>query len=245
MQSRVANIGRGFSWLTEAVSYFTASPLAWIAAIVVLFIISIVVNIIPFGSLLMNVFYPVIVGGYMIGCAAHKNGYKFEFQHIFTGFSEPYFKRLVLVGVINLCATIVIVVLLIILIFTALGGMEFLHQLDLEQYDQIPGHLTEMLMLLLIAAALFLPLVMAMWFAPVIIISSEEDTLSALKLSLNACIKNILPFTVYGLFLFVLSIIAAIPFMLGYLILLPILTASVYVSFLDCFEQESETNQGF
>ena len=233
-----ANVGRGLAWITEALPYFTRNPLGWIAAMIVLFIISIVLGIIPFGSLVINILYPVVVGGYMLGCAAHQQGDSFEFQHIFAGFQEAYFKRLAMLGVIYLVATILVIILLVILVIVGFGGMEFLQQLEGGQIEDVSSNTTEFMLLILISATLFLPLIMAMWFAPVIIIHSDESSLSAMMLSFNACLKNILPFTLYGLIVFILAILAAIPIMLGYLILLPVLSASVYVAFLDCFNSE-------
>ncbi len=80
---------------------------------------------------------------------------------------------------------------------------------------------------------------MAMWFAPIIIISSEKTALSAMLLSFTACLKNILPFILYYIVVSILVFIAFIPFMLGLLVLIPLVSASVYVSYLSCFKSDT------
>ena len=237
-----ASFGRGYAWIAEALPYFTRNPLGWIASMIILFLISMVVILIPLGSFVLNIFYPVVVGGFMLGCIAHKEGGSFEFQHIFAGFKEPYFKRLAILGAIYTGATIMAVILLAILAFVMLGGFEFLQQFEQAQVEDISAYGPDFLLLTLIAMALFTPCIMAIWFAPAIVISSEETAVSAMLMSFNACLKNSLPFTLFGIVAFILIILASIPLMLGHLVLLPVLSASVYVAFLDCFKMDTSND---
>lgn len=231
------SFSRGLSWITEALPYFTRNPLGWIAAMAVFFLISIVLAVIPLGSFVLNMFYPVIVGGFMLGCIAHKEGGSFEFQHLFAGFKDPYFKRLALAGVFYTIASFVVIVLLCVLVFV-LFGLEVVQKIGQGQIEDITQLAPDLLLFSLIAITLITPCIMAIWFAPVIIITSEETALSAMQMSFNACFKNMGPFTLYGLVLFILAILAFIPLLLGYLVLIPILSASVYVAFLDCFKSD-------
>ena len=237
-----ASFGRGYAWIAEALPYFTRNPLGWIASMIILFLITMVVSLIPLGSFVLNIFYPVVVGGFMLGCIAHKEGGSFEFQHIFAGFKEPYFKRLAILGAIYTGATIMAVILLAILAFVMLGGFEFFQQLEQAQVEDISAYVPDFMLLTLIAMALFTPCIMAIWFAPAIVISSEETAVSALLMSFNACVKNTLPFTLFGIVAFILIILASIPLMLGHLVLLPVLSASVYVAFLDCFKMDTSND---
>ncbi len=237
-----ASIGRGYSWIAEALPYFTRNPLGWITAIIVFFLISMVIGLIPLGTFVLNIFYPVVIGGFMLGCKAHKEGDLFEFQHIFSGFKEPYFKRLVLLGVIYTIVTLIAIILMAILAFVMLGGFDFFQQLEQAQVEDVLTYTQEFMFLTLIAITLFTPCIMAIWFAPAIVISSEETTVSAMLMSFNACLKNILPFTLYGIVAFILLILASIPLMLGHLVLLPVLSASVYVAFLDCIKIDTSND---
>jgi hypothetical protein len=232
------SFGRGYAWIAEAWPYFARNPLGWIGAMVVFFILSMVVGIIPLGGIVLNIFYPVVVGGFMLGCIAHKEGGSFEFQHMFAGFKEPYFKRLAMLGLFYTLLTFAAIILLGVLAFVMLGGFEFFQEIEQAQIEDVSAYATDIMLLTLIGATLFTPCIMAIWFAPTIIISSEEMALSAMLLSFNACLKNILPFALYGIIVFILVIIASIPLMLGYLVLLPVLSASVFVSYLDCFKSD-------
>jgi uncharacterized membrane protein len=83
----------------------------------------------------------------------------------------------------------------------------------------------------------YLPLVMAIWFAPALIVLQGTEPWAAMKLSFIGCLRNILPFLIYGVVGIALAIVATIPLLLGWLVLGPVTVASVYASYCDIFEQ--------
>jgi uncharacterized membrane protein len=54
--------------------------------------------------------------------------------------------------------------------------------------------------------------------------------------SFRACLANIVPFLVYGLIGLVACVLATIPILLGWLILMPVLIVSIYTSYRDIFK---------
>jgi uncharacterized membrane protein len=48
-------------------------------------------------------------------------------------------------------------------------------------------------------------------------------------------LKNILPFLVYGILYLIFAFVASIPLLLGWLVLGPVLIASVYFSYTDIY----------
>ena len=78
---------------------------------------------------------------------------------------------------------------------------------------------------------------MAYWFAPVLIVLHGMSPVEAMKTSFMGCLYNILPFLVYGVVAMVLFFIAMIPLMLGLLVLVPMLIASVYIAYRDIYLQ--------
>jgi uncharacterized membrane protein len=107
-----------------------------------------------------------------------------------------------------------------------------------------------LLLPVLIMMALMLPVIMAYWFAPALVALEEVSAIEAMKLSFSACLKNILPFLVYGLAFFVIGILLSIAlgiisvihavlgilaFILWMLALIPVVTASVYTGYRDIF----------
>ena len=74
-----------------------------------------------------------------------------------------------------------------------------------------------------------------MWFAPALVFFNNMSPVDACKASLNACLKNILPFLILGLVIFVLAFFAALPVGLGFLVLVPVLAGTLYASYQDVF----------
>ena len=88
----------------------------------------------------------------------------------------------------------------------------------------------------LVAVGLSVPLMAAYWFAPALVVFRDVAPLEAMKASFFACLKNLLPFLVYGVILFVLCLIAMIPIGLGMLIMVPVMMGSIYASYVEIFE---------
>jgi uncharacterized membrane protein len=66
---------------------------------------------------------------------------------------------------------------------------------------------------------------------------AQHDVGAALKTSFGACLKNIVPFLIWSIAVFFLSILATIPLALGWLLLGPVLLASIYLSYRDIFHE--------
>jgi uncharacterized membrane protein len=87
----------------------------------------------------------------------------------------------------------------------------------------------------LIWLALMLPVVMAMWFAPCLVVFQQQGAMQAIQASFSGCMRNVMPFLVYGLILLVPAILATIPFALGWLVLGPLVVTSLYTSYKDIY----------
>ena len=87
------------------------------------------------------------------------------------------------------------------------------------------------LLAFLVFLALIVPLVMAIWFAPALVVLNDMSAIDAMKLSFKACLANIVPFLIYGLVLVGLSILALLTLGLGYLVLLPVIYITYYTSY--------------
>ena len=79
------------------------------------------------------------------------------------------------------------------------------------------------------------PLAMAIWYAPALVILNDIPAAEAMKLSFKGCLRNMVPFLVYGVVGIILAIIASIPLALGWLLLLPTMICSTYVSYREIF----------
>ncbi len=228
---RTVEAGRGIEWLKQGWQLFIRNPGMWIAIAVILMVIFIVLSFIPVvGGLAAQFLMPVFAGGILLGCRSLSGGGDFGIDHLFAGFKQNT-TNLILVGVFYLVGVIVITVL----VFLIGGGAAVTGGLigrGAGAGMAVGGFFVAMLVML----ALMVPLAMAVWFAPALVVFQNVAPLEAMKASFFACLKNIVPFLVYGVILFVLCMIAMIPFGLGMLVMVPVMMGSTYASYVEIFE---------
>jgi uncharacterized membrane protein len=110
---------------------------------------------------------------------------------------------------------------------------------DLENALTAGSVALSLLLTLLIFFALLIPLMMAYWFAPPLVVFHKLEPLQAMKMSFMGCLKNFVPFLVYGLLGLILAIAASIPLMLGWLVVWPMFIGSLYASYRDIYVGDS------
>jgi uncharacterized membrane protein len=229
-EGRTVDAGRGWDWIVEAFALFRRQPGMWILIVLLAGILFIVISIIPvLGSLANALLFPIFGAGLMLGCKSLDQGGTLEFAHLFAGFKQKT-SDLVLVGVFNLAGW----VLIFIAVAAVIGGGALMGLMR----GGMPGagiSIVSMLLAALIIAGLSVPLYMASWFAPALIVLHDLAPVAALKASFSACLRNWIPFLIYSIVLLVLCVVAAIPLGLGYLVLIPVLVASVYTAYRDIF----------
>lgn len=224
---------RGWSWIADGWTIFKAAPGLWIGIIVVFVLILFALALVPFvGFVGQYLLLPVFMGGIVLGCRAIEDGSGLEFNHLFAGFKDRA-GTLVAVGALYL-AGFVAVMVVVMLIFGAgiaamfIGGGQ---QPDMAQAGAAIG----ILLAVLVAIALSLPLVMAVWFAAPLVMFHNLGAVEAMKASFTGCLRNVVPFLVYGVVGMVLSVLATIPLGLGWLVLGPVFAATVYTGYRDIY----------
>jgi uncharacterized membrane protein len=203
-----------------------------VVLVIILFLIAIVLHFIPIlGPLVLYILSPVFFGGLMMGCKAQQNGEELEIMHLFAGFKKNT-NALITLGGIYLVGQIIILAVMFIL-----GGSAIISLMKGGETDlaAMTAALSGAMLAVLVGLALYVPLAMALWFAPALAIFNDMQPVPALKSSFNACLKNIVPFLIYGIAIFVLALIASIPLFLGFLVLVPVIFASVYISYRDIY----------
>ena len=228
--------GRGIKWITEGYGNHVHRDLgAWVGAALVFFVLSIVLSFIPFiGSIALMLISPVVMAGFMIGAREQKSGGSFTISHIFSGFDAP--------GQLMLLALFYFLGMMIVALLTlSIFGMSMLTALDTE--SGAPPNPAVLLLPVLVMLALMLPILMAYWFAPALIALDGLSAFEAMKQSFLGCLKNIVPMLLYGLAGLVLAVIAAIPLFLGYILLVPVIIASIYVAYSDIFPGSEEATE--
>lgn len=237
MEARAVALANGWQWIVEGWKLFRKNPLIWIVLIVVTVLLSILISLLPVvGTLALTLIYPVIAAGFMIGCRALDQGEELEIAHLFAGFTTRL-GDLLAVGVVYLVGSVAVLLVAGLIV----GGSTLTGLLigwgSPGHAELVAGAALGAILALLVAGALLIPLLMAIWFAPPLIVLRGVPALAAIRASFHACLKNILPLMVYGAVLLVLSIVASIPVFLGWLVLGPVLVATLYTSYLDIFSE--------
>lgn len=227
---RAVDAGRGWEWIASGFALFKKQPGMWILIVIVWFVCAFLLALVPFlGGLANMLLSPVIAAGLMLGCRALERDEELDIGYLFAGFKQNT-SNLVMLGLLMLVAMIVIMVPAMLIV----GGAGFLA----GKSGGLAGYAAlgmTMLLVVLVIIAVSIPIYMAIWFAPSLVIFHDMKPVEALKTSFFACLKNIVPFLLYGVILLVLTVIAAIPFGLGLLILMPVVIASVYTAYRDIF----------
>jgi uncharacterized membrane protein len=233
-QPRRVAMGRGSNWIAAGWRYFAANPGPWIGAAVVWLLISSVGSLIPVVSIAINVITPVFMGGLIAGCVDQDDGRPFRFDHLFSGFRDQ-FGPLAVLGLIQLGLFIGLVLALGIVVAGVLFAAGYADIFDNPNLIYDSGALLAVLLVTLIGLLVAMPIVMAMWFAPALVVHGKKAPVEALLLSFRGCMKNVMPFLPYGLLLLLLGVFVVATAFLGAMVVMPITVASIYVGYKDIF----------
>lgn len=229
-EPRSTGFTQGWQWIADGFGYFKKNPGPWIGAIVVWLLIAIGLSLIPLiGSIAFSITTYVWVAGFMLGCREQDKGNPFKFDYLFAGFSNNAGK-LILLSVISVLVSIVV--------FVGAFGTAYIAAItNPDAATDFTKDLAGIWLSFLVAMLILLPLMMALFFAPALIVLNDKPVLEAMKLSFIACLRNILPFLLYGFAALIIYIIGMIPLGLGLLVVIPTLIASVYTSYKAIFIQ--------
>jgi len=234
--------GAGIDWIGEGWRLFARAPLMWIISLFVMLVIAIVVGIVPIvGSLAMQVAQPVFLAGYVVACRSLETGGDFELEHLFAGFRKN-FASLLIVGLIFLAGSIAL--FLVFVFFAGFGIlMAYVNGGMSDVYPALMASGMSILIGTLVMLALMVPLVMLYWFAPALVMMHDMAPWAAMKESFRGCLKNVIPFIVYGFVMLVLCIVAMIPVFLGLLVWIPVAVASTYAAYRSIYTEQPESAQ--
>ncbi len=230
MGGRAVGAGQGWTWIADGFGLFKKAPGMWIALVIVLFVILVVLAFIPLlGAVATFLVMPLFVGGLMLGCRALQGGGELELNHLFAGF-KTHTANLVVLGALAIGGWIIVMLPVIAIVGT--GTMFGMMRGDAAGAAAMGG---SFVLAGLVAMALSIPIYMALWFAPALVVLRGLAPVAAVKESFLGCLKNIVPFLIYGLVMLVLGIVAAIPLGLGWLVLGPVAIASVHTAYRDIY----------
>ena len=231
LEPRSCSFDSGMGWIADGWRLFMASPGIWMVNFVIVAVITLVLGVIPLVSIIGNILGPVFTAGLLFGSRQLDEHGALQVEHLFSGFSENGGK-LAGLGALTIAMGIGIALIMIVLLFAVVGSVA------LTESAADPSQLgLSAILVVLVVVGLTVPILMAYWFAPALIVFHDVGIFDALKLSFVGCLRNMLPFLAYGLVMTVALIVALLPFLLGLLVLVPVIFGSMYASYRDVFTQ--------
>ena len=225
---------QGWEWIKQGYALFMKAPLLWIVLLFICLVAAVAISNVPVvGEPLVSLLMPAILVGLMAGCRALDQGEELELAHLFRGFKQ-HTSQLVTLGGISLVSQYLILGLMM-----AVGGTTLVGILMSGQPETDPNVMMQTIagasFAMLLGVVLFSTLMMAMQFAPMLVFFRNVPPLQAMKLSLRAFLYNVGPMLVYGITFMILAMLATLPMMLGWVVLLPLVFTSLYASYNDIF----------
>ncbi|MBP6563266.1 MAG: hypothetical protein KA214_07335 [Neisseriaceae bacterium] len=259
-QSRHAGVGA--DWISSAWRLFRGKTGMWIGLMILAIIGSMVVNAIaryvPFGEFIQFLLTPVLIGGLMLLCDHQYRTGEFDLGLVFRPFKTHLWPLLGLALI-----QVLYLVVLMVALYGLLGlflGFEVLAaiishdgMMNVTEYFASGGARMGFLILfvvgLLVAMLFYYALI---WFSPSLIVLHDVPAFSAVKMSLMAVKKNLLPGLVFYLLLTLLSLVCLLflmmtmmfmpLFLLLALILMvvlgPVMMITMYASYRSLFLRE-------
>lgn len=226
---RKVDASRAIEWLRQGWRIFVANPGAAIVIALIVIVVSIVLNAIPFVGMVANaLLMPIVTGGLMLGCRDAAAGSPLRVDHLFAGF-RTHATPLLTIGAFYMLGWIAVFGTAF-----AIGAGGAITGAMMGRGAEV-GFAAGGVVVGLIVMIAAVVLIMAMWFAPALVVFRGVPALESMKLSFAACARNLLPFLVYGLLTLIAFFIAVIPMALGLLVLLPVAFGSIYAAYRDIF----------
>jgi uncharacterized membrane protein len=235
----------GWLWIQHGYRLILRSPLQALSLATVVAMGLFLAMLVPLGGALLAIMImPVLMAGYMRICRSLEYNEKVVPGNIFAGFKTRTAQLASLGGMLLLG------ILLVSMVTAALGGSALNAILETYSKSQDINALAEALLApgsgvqlsLMVGLGLLFVLMLAMQFAPMLVFFDNKTPFEALKLSMRASIRNIVPFSVYSLIMQVIAFaLSVVPMGLGWIILLPLGLTSMYVGYRDLFSETKTT----
>ena len=192
---KVKQVGtkQGLQWILNGLYQFRQSPLIWIMLCSTLYAIIAILSFVLelYGLLTFIILFPALQAGLWTGCKALEKDEKLQFLHLFAGFKISPAPLLTL-GAISLVGQ-----LLIFGIISTIAGdvaMDYVMEgTRTNEETEVIKASGNMLSALIAGVILHVPFIMAIWFAPLLIVFDKMTPYAAMRLSFIACLSNFIP----------------------------------------------------
>lgn len=232
---------RGWRWIAEAFALFTRAPLPWLLMILVLMGIGWLLGQVPVaGGYVLYLLAPIFMGGIMHACRQLDSGGRAEAGDLFRGFRQNTYP-LIALGVVHLVGQMAIAGVMLNIAGPEIQGV-MRGEIPIDDPSVAkPEVQARAFQAMLATLALYVPLGMALWFSPSLVMLDGQPGLRALSLSVRACLRNLAPLLVYGAASTVLFLLALLPYGVGLVLWFPVMAITMYTSYRDVFAGTGRT----
>ena len=225
---KVKAVSSALQWYIDGWKSFMANPVNWVLMALIFLLMFFLLGMIPLlGFIAVYLILPVLQAGMLYAAEKTSKGEEVDIADLFIAFKmQDKRNALIILGGIMLLAIFIVGILSV----PVIGGGMLMSMDDVESSGVSIG-LGGMLFGILCGVVL----AMMFFYAPALIFLRNLSAIEAIKTSFSAAWKNITPFLLYLFIYGILAVIAAIPFGLGLLVLLPVAMAANYHSYRDIF----------
>jgi hypothetical protein len=244
MNIRIVDASHGWRWIAEGMLIFRKNPPQWLLLIAVLFVGSRVLFAIPLLGVIAVLVWPNFLAGLAHGAQALEQGKPLRFGYLASGFLKNA-GNLVTLGGVSLLGHFLMLVAMTTVAGAALSDIVQTMStgaITSETVAAMRVAAPRLLLSVFVGLGVALPVMLAVWFAPMLVFFDDAKPLRALVLSLWACLRNILPLLVYivavmGPLFVMMHIGMALTRQpdMGIWLLAPVLVPSLYASYRDIF----------
>lgn len=226
--------GQGVGWITQAWNLIKPKLGMWILMGIVLFVILMILNFIPFINMLTVLIMPVFVGGIIAICEKQRTTGEFDFGLLFSGFQNNV-GSLIGVGAIMFGVMIVAFIVMFVVGGSALLAVAMGSQGGDPSMVAAGASGGMMFLAFLLMFVIYMVGYALTWFAPALIVIHKLPLGQAISMSLSAVKKNIVPGILFFFVIGIIMFVSALPFGLGLLITMPLFMATYYSTYRSLF----------
>lgn len=243
MESRSVDAGKAITWYGFGWRIFMGNPVTWMVMVLLIVFIMLILQIIPLvGPLVLSLIFPALTGGLMYGAKQAADGRPVEIAHLFLPLTDEHSRGPMLVLGAMLLGLSVLLSIAAVIVAGGSAGIGIYGGSGGEAHDTavaIGAVGIGVALMFLITLAFGLVTFAALTFAVPMVLFNGVAPVVAVKSSISASLKNMVPLGLFLLIYFVLALIAAIPFFLGFLVLAPVTAAALYASYRDIYPAET------
>jgi len=193
---------QGMVWLAQAYAMFKQQRLAWVVLLLGYYLVLVVLRAIPvLGPYAMTVMKPVFAVGLLAAAWSQERGSPPKLSQLFQGFRA------------NLWALLPIGIFFVVGITIAVFASSLVDGGKLLDFLSVGGSMTEeqlagalaggsLQLGMLFSALLSIPVLLATWWAPALVVFQDAGPVAALGASLRAALANWKPLSIYALGVF-------------------------------------------